>query len=182
MFILIFLLWIILNGSFSIQTVLIGLLISGALCWFARKVLGFGEGSDHLLVRYLPWAVRYVGNLLMEIIKAALNVASLVFSLTEHPDPVIVEFHSGFAEQFKNVLLANSITLTPGTYTMFQEGDFFVVHCLRREYADGLEESSFVRLLDELSAPGSQWKKPDLSSIKNRAAELGSAVKRKSGR
>jgi multicomponent Na+:H+ antiporter subunit E len=45
------------------------------------------------------------------------------------------------------VLLANSITLTPGTYTLFQDKDHFVVHCLRREYAEGMDNSTFVELL-----------------------------------
>ena len=40
--------------------------------------------------------------------------------------------------------------LTPGTYTVFQEKDRFVIHCLRREYAEGLEDSSFVHLLRRL--------------------------------
>ena len=43
--------------------------------------------------------------------------------------------------------MANFITLTPGTYTLFQEGDHFVVHCLKREYGEGLEGSSFVKYL-----------------------------------
>ena len=58
--------------------------------------------------------------------------------------------HSGFHTQLQNVLLANSITLTPGTITLFQEGDHFVVHCLRREFGDGIEESSFVKLLRKI--------------------------------
>ena len=47
-------------------------------------------------------------------------------------------------------LLANSIALTPGTYTLFLQGDHFVIHCLRPEYAEGIEDSSFVRLLRRL--------------------------------
>ena len=82
-------------------------------------------------------------------LKAAWLVARMVFRADE-PDPVIVEFHSGLKTQFQNVLLANSITLTPGTITVFQEGDHFVIHALRREYAEGLESSSFIKLLDKL--------------------------------
>ena len=58
-----------------------------------------------------------------------------------------MEFHSGLKTELQNVLLANSITLTPGTYTLFQEGDHFVVHCLKREYGEGMEESSFIKYL-----------------------------------
>jgi multicomponent Na+:H+ antiporter subunit E len=68
----------------------------------------------------------------------------------EEPDPVIVEIHSGFSSNLQNMMLANSITLTPGTITLFQEGDHLVIHCLRREYAEGLTDSSFARILRHL--------------------------------
>ena len=74
-------------------------------------------------------------------------MSSLAWSGSKNPDPVLVEFHSGLKDAFSNVVLANSITLTPGTFTVVQKDDFFVVHCLRPEFAEGIEESSFVRLL-----------------------------------
>ena len=61
--------------------------------------------------------------------------------------PIIVEFRSGLEGDLMNVILANSITLTPGTITIFQEKDHFVVHALKEEYAEGIESSSFVTLL-----------------------------------
>ena len=81
---------------------------------------------------------------------ARLLLAAVLVFQAEEPDPVIIEFHSGFDSGLQNVLLANSITLTPGTITLFQEGDHLVIHCLRREYAEGIEESSFVRILRHL--------------------------------
>ena len=89
----------------------------------------------------------YSLTLIREIFKAALAVALLAFDPKGKPEPVIVEFDSGLPTDFQNVLLANSITLTPGTYTLFQDKDHFVVHCLRREYAEGIDNSSFVELL-----------------------------------
>jgi len=87
-----------------------------------------------------------MGNLVVEIIKAAFQVAVLAWS-KKTPDPVMVEFHSGLEGNLTNVLLANSITLTPGTFTVHQDGDRFIVHCLRAEYAEGIEDSSFIKLL-----------------------------------
>ena len=83
------------------------------------------------------------------VIISSFKMCGMVYS-AEAPDPVIIEFHSGFDTQLQNVLLANSITLTPGTITLFQEGDHFAVHCLRREFGEGIEESSFVRLLRKI--------------------------------
>ena len=96
---------------------------------------------------YLPWMIVYVVCLVFEIIRAALNVMKVSFDPKKKPDPVIIEFHSGLPTDFQNVLLANSITLTPGTFTLIQEGDRFVVHCLRREYANGMGDSKFIELL-----------------------------------
>ena len=59
----------------------------------------------------------------------------------------MVEFHSGLNGTIINTLLANSITMTPGTFTVVHEDDRFVVHCLRPEFAEGLEDSSFIKLL-----------------------------------
>ena len=54
-------------------------------------------------------------------------------------------------------MLANSITLTPGTITVSVEGDKFLVHCLDKELAAGLEDSVFVELLEEMEAKEKKW-------------------------
>ena len=147
MVILFFILWLVLNGRFSLELVLLGIPISLAVCAFVVKVLGYSLQTEKKLLRGLPWFLEYLLNLIVEIGKASFSVAALAFNPKAAPEPVIVEFHSGLDSAIMNVILANSITLTPGTTTIFQKGDFFVVHCLRREYAQGLDESSFLRRL-----------------------------------
>ena len=46
--------------------------------------------------------------------------------------------------------MANSITLTPGTITVAIEGNEFVVHCLDKSFAEGIEDSVFVKLLQKM--------------------------------
>ena len=147
MSVLFFLLWIILNGKITVEIVLFGILFSALISFFTYRVLGYQFSSDLRFFRNLPLMIGYVVVLTIEIIKAALSVMMIALNPSRKPDPVVIEFHSGFETDIQNVLLANSITLTPGTYTLFQEGDHFVIHCLRREYAEGIEECSFVRLL-----------------------------------
>ena len=147
MSVLFFLLWIILNGKITVEIVLFGILFSAMISFFTYRVLGYQFSSDLRFFRNLPLMIGYVVVLTIEIIKAALSVMMIALNPSGKPDPVVIEFHSGFETDIQNVLLANSITLTPGTYTLFQEGDRFVIHCLRREYAEGIEECSFVRLL-----------------------------------
>lgn len=144
-----FVLWIIFNGKITAEIVLIGLPVTAAVTPFACRVLGYPLRNDLKILRNLPILSLYILNLIREIVVAATSVMGMVWSAKD-PEPVIVEFHSGFDSRLQNVLLANSITLTPGTITVFQEGDRFVVHCLRPEYARGIEDSSFVRLLRKI--------------------------------
>ena len=71
----------------------------------------------------------------------------MILSPSAKPDPVLIAFDSHLPTEFQNVVLANSITLTPGTVTVQMKDGHFLVHCLRLEYAEGIEESSFVKLL-----------------------------------
>ena len=59
-------------------------------------------------------------------------------------------FTSGLQTGAAKVILADSITLTPGTITVSVEGDRFCVHCLDWEFAEGMEASVFVTYLEEM--------------------------------
>ena len=147
MIIFFFLLWLILNGRITAELVLLGIPISALVLLLANRAVGYTFKTDIRIMRNLPVFFLYTLNLVAEILKASAAVMGVVLDPSKKPEPVIVEFHSGLKTELQNVLLANSITLTPGTYTLFQEGDHFVVHCLKREYGEGMEESSFVKYL-----------------------------------
>ena len=147
MFIFFLLIWVIFNGRITPEILIIGSAVSLGVSMILYKALGYPVSTDKKIFKNLPLLLIYAGNLILEVVKAAFQVAQLVWNKKRTPDPVMVEFHSGLEGNFANVLLANSITLTPGTFTVHQEGDRFVVHCLLPEYAVGIEESSFIRLL-----------------------------------
>lgn len=67
-------------------------------------------------------------------------------------EPVIVQFRTDLKSKMARVLLANSITLTPGTITVSLEDDVYTVHCLDKRLAEGMDTSVFVRLLRKLEA------------------------------
>ena len=48
------------------------------------------------------------------------------------------------------VVLANSITLTPGTITVELEGRELAVHCLDRSFSKGMAGGDFVKLLHRI--------------------------------
>ncbi len=142
-----FLLWLLFNGRITLEIVVFGVLLSAGLYAFAIRVLGYPWRRELFYLKHAPMAVLYMLVLLWETLKAAAVVARLALTPSAQPEPVLVDFHSGLHRESLNVVLANSITLTPGTITVFQEGDHFVVHALRKEYARGIENSSFIRLL-----------------------------------
>ncbi len=147
MLIFFYFLWIILNGRITPEILILGIVIAAAVFLFAHAAFGYSLKNELLICRYLPLAVLYVFDLIYEIIKASLAVLLVIINPLRKPDPILIEFDSGLETDFQNVILANSITLTPGTVTVQMSEGHFMVHCLIPEYAEGIEESSFVKLL-----------------------------------
>ena len=142
-----YLLWFLLNGRITIELALIGAVITALLYAFMLFGLKWSVEKDIRLLKALPFFFIYLLNLVKEIFLAACTVTALALDPRAHPEPVLVEFRSGIQNERLNVILANSITLTPGTITVSQQGDHFLIHALRKEYAEGLDSSSFIRLL-----------------------------------
>ena len=90
--------------------------------------------------------------------KANVSVLKIIVSPELQPEPALVFFETELKTGMAKMMLANSITLTPGTITVLVEGSRFCVHCLDRELAEGMEESVFVELLQEMEAEEAKWK------------------------
>ena len=149
MFLLLFCLWLAFNGQITLEIVIIGVGISAVLYFFCCHFMGFSIKKDMTIVRELPLIFVYIGNLIVEVIKATIATAKVIFSKGQ-PKPAIIKFHSGLKSSTARVLLANSITLTPGTITVDLTEDLYTIHCLDVSMADGIEESSFVKQLRKM--------------------------------
>ena len=57
-----------------------------------------------------------------------------------------MHFHGGVQNDALRVLVANSITLTPGTYTVRLEGDEYAVHALDEYFQVDIEYSAFFKM------------------------------------
>lgn len=152
MFVAFLALWIIFNGRVTLEILLIGAALSAVLFAFCCRFLDYSVGRDLKLYRTIPMAVQYVVVLIIEILKANRQVLHFIITPTYQIEPKLVHFTSGLKTEFARVVLANSITLTPGTITVNLEGNEFYVHCLDREFADGMEDSIFVELLEKMEA------------------------------
>ncbi len=150
MYFVLVLLWIIFNGQFTAEILLFGMGISAVIYLFMCKFLDFSIARDVLMLRELFLFLRYLIILIVEIIKANGVAFKLLMSSRRDIEPVIVHFKTELETNTARVLLANSITLTPGTITVSLEGNEYEVHCLDRELAMGLNTSSFVKILKSM--------------------------------
>lgn len=152
MFVVFLLLWIIFNGKMTLEILWIGMLLSAVLFAFCCRFMGYSIKKDMKMFRLLPMALQYVVILIMEILKANRQVLFFIMTPRYQVEPQLVHFTSDLKSELSRVILANSITLTPGTITVGLEGNDFYVHCLDREFAEGMENSVFVRLLEKMEA------------------------------
>ncbi len=158
MFFLIFVVWLILNGRVTVEICLFGVVISAALIFFMCRFMDYSIKKELLLFRLTTFLMRYFWVLVEEIVKANVCVMKILLSPAMQPEPALVYFDTKLKSGLAKVLLANSITLTPGTITISVEGPRVCVHCLDRELADGMETSVFVKLLEEMEAKEAQWR------------------------
>lgn len=147
MYFLVFILWVVLSGSVTPEVIAVGAVITLLLYLFRHKVLGHDDHFQLSEAGKLKSSLRYLGFLLVEILKASLVVMKLIYTRGKDTKPVLVYFQSGLKTDEARVALANSITLTAGTITVLEEDGRFCVHSLDRSLAAGIENSEFERRL-----------------------------------
>ncbi len=155
MIILLFLLWIVLNGRFSadagmIQVCVVGAAVSAFAYFFAHKALGYTLKAELRWWKKAPVLLAYFFILIKEIIIANFQMMKIVTSKKAEIHPVMIKVKIPLKTNVARVLLANSITLTPGTITAELEDDYFTIHCVDASFAEGIENSSFVKILERL--------------------------------
>ena len=74
----------------------------------------------------------------------------MILTQKEEVNPVLVHFHSDLKTSTGKALLANAITLTPGTITVTLEDSSYTVHCLDEDMAEGINESEFADYIEKL--------------------------------
>ena len=150
MLLLFFAAWIIFNGRLTVEIALFGVAVAALVFAFMCKFMDYSLEKERAFYRNLPLFCKYVVLLIKEIIKANLAVCKMILSRKEVVEPVIVKIHTRLKTEPAKVMLANSITLTPGTITVSLADQELLVHCLDKSLAEGMEDSDFVRMLENL--------------------------------
>ncbi len=154
MLLLFFLVWIIFNGAITTEILIFGVVVAFLMFGFVCKFMDYSLRKEKLLILRSGYFLLYLGNLLVEIVRANVSVCHFVLSDPGEIQPVMVSFHTTLRSRLARVILTNSITLTPGTITVSLHGDEVIVHCLDRSLAEGMEDSSFVKMLEHMERIG----------------------------
>ena len=150
MYLLYLLLWIIFNGNFTLEIFLFGLIIAGVMLAFTCKFMDYSLQKEKNIYKKILLFFKYICLLLKEIVKANISVIHLILTQKEEINPVLVHFHSDLKTSTGKALLANAITLTPGTITVTLEDSSYTVHCLDENMAEGINESEFADYIEKL--------------------------------
>ncbi len=127
--------WFLLNGGFDFGLLVVGIVAALLITLiFGRGLAIFAE--FRLGPRALVAALQYFFYFIGELVKSNIKLAGIVLSPGLPINPGIVKVRTNLKSRMGRLLLANSITLTPGTLTVELDGQWLYVHWVTAESAD----------------------------------------------
>ena len=119
--------WLLLSGSLAIESVVVGVILAAAVAGMLGANLSYLSGYRFTTASFVA-TVGYVGFFLKELFKANISMATLVLTPSLPVKPAIVRVRTSLKNPVARLLLANSITLTPGTLSVELKGEWFYIH------------------------------------------------------
>lgn len=150
-----FLFWLLISGSLHLKFICIGAAASFAVAWVCMPLFmirNFKRTKKYfaLDVSLIQFAIFFIW-LLKELILSNLDVAWAVWKKAMPVEPKLIRFRMHFDNPLAIALLANSITLTPGTLTLNVSNEgIFEIHALTPTAAKGIAEGNMVRKVAKL--------------------------------
>ena len=162
--------WVALSGRYETKFLVIGALAVAAVVLLNREIFSLhlhpviaGRGHVFRALLAVAWTwLAYVGWLLYAIVVANFQVAYIVLHPRMPIDPVLLQFNVPWRRAATQVVLANSITLTPGTITADLKDGQYTVHTLATAFAQPLSSGEMQRrvallLGEESPIPTIKW-------------------------
>lgn len=138
----IFVIWVLLNNKLSSEV-----LISGALVSILGAIMFYRSYNIFEALKLTPKAIlywfAYIFVFLVELVKSNFDVALRVISPKLPINPGIVEVKTKLKSKLGRMILANSITLTPGTFTVELLDDRIFIHWIDVK-SDDIEEDTRI--------------------------------------
>ncbi|MEM6616647.1 MAG: Na+/H+ antiporter subunit E [Pseudomonadota bacterium] len=130
-------LWAAVSGSFSLLNVAFGFVLSSVALWLIREQYGT-MGYLNRVGR----ALSLFGLFLWELLLSAIRVAFIVLKPNMNLRPAFFAYDLRVDRDVEITLLANMITLTPGTLSVDVSNDrkTLYIHCLTADDLDSVRE------------------------------------------
>lgn len=127
-------LWMVLWRSTTTGTVVTGVALAVTLTWLVRR-----SDTHRERHRIRPLALlRYLGHMVVALVQSNLQLAWEVLTPTDYTKPGLLEVRLPPSSEVVLTVIANSITLTPGTMTLGldPETSTLVIHVLHLRDVD----------------------------------------------
>ena len=147
-----FALWVLFSGKLDAFHLGIGAATVALLFWLESRLPAF-SASERQGLRFFPTFV-YLFWLLWQMLLSAWYVAGKILGPKEGLQPRLFRVKCAMPSQVNSVVLANSITLTPGTLTVDMEGDELVIHALTPETEQDVVDGDMAERVARLSVAG----------------------------
>ena len=174
-FILLFVTWIILSEIFEAKFITYAVLSCAVIATLTLRILHVESeksGKTYFLLSQSPIRfIRYFFWLLWQIINSAIYVSKVTLFHRDEIKPTVVWFKVDYDNPLAIAMLANSITLTPGTITIDIKDGVYSVHALTQETADGLLDGSMQAKVAWLYKDSDYFQAIDITDIREEGAD-----------
>jgi multicomponent Na+:H+ antiporter subunit E len=138
-----FVLWLALSSKFDRPELICGGVVCLIISLFAAHIYS-KLGLPSLNLKGILFSLIYIIVLFWEIIKANFDVAYRVIHPKMPINPGIVVIKTHLKSDIAKMILANSITLTPGTFTLDVIGDKLLIHWINVKTKNIDEATSLI--------------------------------------
>ncbi|MGF1643430.1 MAG: Na+/H+ antiporter subunit E [Thiotrichales bacterium] len=135
LFATLFLFWLMLNGSLAADNLLVGAVASLAIAVLFRDGFSFFTEMRPTGAAVIA-GFQFFGYFFKEMVESNFRLAAIVVAPRLPVNPGIVKVRTRLKSRMGRLMLANSITLTPGTLTVELDGEWLYVHWVDMESKD----------------------------------------------
>ena len=144
--VLLFTLWLVLTANTQVANIIIGLGVSVSIALLYIKL--FAQNNFEFINPL--WLGVYILVLLKNLITSNIDIAKRTLSRDMKLAPAIIAVETNLTSDWKKLLLANSITLTPGTLTLDIKDNILYIHMI--EFREGDNKESVIKEFEDIIA------------------------------
>jgi len=144
--ILLFVLWLILTANTQMANILVGLVVSFSITILYVNLFKHSEFE----FIHPSWFLIYLVVLTKNLIISNIQITKRTLRKDMKLSPAIIAVKTNLKSDWKKLLLANSITLTPGTLTLDIKDDILYIHVI--EFREGDSKESITQEFEKIIA------------------------------